>query len=300
VTIAICYLGAEGLVFGADSTSSTQISPGPGQIGFHFYNHNQKLFEVGENSTLGLVTWGLGSLGAKSHRELIAVLDDDIKKNPAKSVGDVATRFAKLVWPEYQTACAPLIQKCKDLAAKGDHDANVPAAAGVVRRTKEEQEEFEALLGNLHLGFCIGGYCCPPDRTTTAFEIVCDPLSTTLTPKQLPPLSYKFWGVPRLIQRLIFGADDYLRQAILKSGKWTGTEKELADLLEKQRLGHHLLPIRDAVDFVHTCIYSTIKAMKFSNFFQICGGPIELAVITSDRRFRWVRHKAWDSAIGEG
>jgi hypothetical protein len=31
-----------------------------------------------------------------------------------------------------------------------------------------------------------------------------------------------------------------------------------------------------------------------------CGGPIEIAVITTDRRFRWVRHKDWDVAIAEG
>jgi hypothetical protein len=61
-----------------------------------------------------------------------------------------------------------------------------------------------------------------------------------------------------------------------------------------------VLPIRDAVDFVHACIYSTIKALKFSNFSQICGGPIEIATITTDRQFRWVRHKPWDAALTEG
>jgi hypothetical protein len=36
---------------------------------------------------------------------------------------------------------------------------------------------------------------------------------------------------------------------------------------------------------------STIKAMKFSNFPQTCGGPIEIAVISSDRRFRWCQRR---------
>lgn len=58
--------------------------------------------------------------------------------------------------------------------------------------------------------------------------------------------------------------------------------------------------MRDAVDYVHSCIYCTIKAMKFSNLSQVCGGPIEVAVITADRRFRWVRHKSWDAAIADG
>lgn len=47
-------------------------------------------------------------------------------------------------------------------------------------------------------------------------------------------------------------------------------------------------------------IYTTIKAMKFSHMAPVCGGPVEVAVITTDRRFRWVRHKGFDAAIGDG
>jgi len=65
-------------------------------------------------------------------------------------------------------------------------------------------------------------------------------------------------------------------------------------------LDHASIPIRDAVDFVHTCIHSTIKALKFSRYSQVCGGPIELAVITTDRASRWIKHKGWDAAIEEG
>jgi hypothetical protein len=71
-------------------------------------------------------------------------------------------------------------------------------------------------------------------------------------------------------------------------------------LLGKHRYEPLILPIREAIDFVHACVSSTIKAMKFSSLAQICGGPIEIAVITTDRRFRWVRHKDWDVAIAEG
>jgi RND family efflux transporter MFP subunit len=59
-------------------------------------------------------------------------------------------------------------------------------------------------------------------------------------------------------------------------------------------------PLREVVDFVHTCVHSTIKALKFSHFQQICGGPVELAVISTDRNFRWVRHKEWTAAVIDG
>ena len=79
-----------------------------------------------------------------------------------------------------------------------------------------------------------------------------------------------------------------------------GTIDELNALLNANQLGCSNPPIRDAVDFVHTCIFSTIKALKFSSLHQICGGPIELAVLRTDRPFQWVRHKEWDSAIYDG
>jgi F420-0:gamma-glutamyl ligase len=43
-----------------------------------------------------------------------------------------------------------------------------------------------------------------------------------------------------------------------------------------------------------------IKTMKFSHMAPVCGGPVEIAVVTTDRKFRWVRHKQSDAAIGEG
>src|SRR5262249_42523348 len=109
-----------------------------------------------------------------------------------------------------------------------------------------------------------------------------------------------FWGAPNMIMRLIFGADSGLASAILASKKWTGTPQELDTIIRQFNLSHPVLPIRDAIDFVHACIYSTIKALKFSMLDQICGGAIELAVITTDRQFRWVRHKDWDVAIRDG
>src|SRR2546421_444412 len=106
MTIAMCHLSTEGVVFGADSTSSSPISPGPGQIGFHYFNYAQKLFELGgepQTGTLGILTWNLGGLPDKSHRTLFALLSDDIRAKPPSSVKDVADRWAALFWQAYST-----------------------------------------------------------------------------------------------------------------------------------------------------------------------------------------------------
>ncbi len=88
---------------------------------------------------------------------------------------------------------------------------------------------------------------------------------------------------------------------IFQSTKWTGSEKDLLDLVQASCLGQPRdLPIREAIDWVHASIYTTIKMLKFSHIAPVCGGPVEIAAITTDRKFRWVRHKSFDAAIGEG
>lgn len=288
VTIAGIYLTPEGIVFGADSTSSA-----PTESGMHYLDFNQKIFQIGEASTLGVMTWGLGSLGGQSYRTLAAKLDDELRDRPARSVQEVATRWLDLVWPVYSGF--ELVVRFKALALKATHDPNDPAS-----RTQDEEKEFTNLRSALVLGFCIGGYLLP-DREPLAFSMVLDPSSPTRpTPNRHAAESWSWWGVPNIVRRLVFGHDQNLVQTILKSGKWSGTPQELTDALATQRLVHASLPIRDAVDYVHSCVYSTIKAMKFSSMAQVCGGPIEIAVITTDRKFRWVRHKPWDAAIIDG
>jgi hypothetical protein len=240
----------------------------------------------------GIVIWGLGGLGSLSQRTVIAQFHDGLVGKPAKNVKEVAERWTDHVWAQY----SPLLQTCQGLNTKKPHDptGNPPDP---MARTKAEEEEFEQLKRGLVLGFFIGGYVFP-SRIPEAFSINFDPLVGKPTPLQFP--AWNFSGAPNMIKRLVFGSDDELRKDILASGKWSGTPQDLDALLAQHQLSTALLPIRDAIDFVHACISSTIKAMKFSSLAQVCGGPIEIAVITTDRPFRWVRHKEWDAAITEG
>jgi hypothetical protein len=286
----MCYLSPEGVVLGADSTASLTYPDG-----FHYFNHAQKLFQVGNTGSLGILTWGLGGLGETSYRTLIADLADDLEVNPPASLEDVANRWAGSFWVAYSSALAAPIQRCRDLHAK---PAAVPGIVDPAARTDQEEAEYNDLRHGLVVGFCVAG-AVPPNRRTGAYEIVFEPLLAA-PPIPIQVQGAPFWGAPNMIQRLIIGADPNLRSAILASGNWSGTEAELDGLMVQQRLSHAILPIRDAIDFVYTCIYSTIKALKFSSLQQICGGPIEIAIITTDRPFRWVRHKAFDAAISEG
>ena len=111
----------------------------------------------------------------------------------------------------------------------------------------------------------------------------------------------RFYGCPNLLLRLFQGADPEFLDRLCKSSHWQGSQSDLHDLLQPSKLSPPtILPLREAVDWVHASIYTTIKMMKFSQMAPLCGGPVEVAVITSDRHFRWVRHKTLGAAVEIG
>jgi 20S proteasome alpha/beta subunit len=279
MTIAACYVSREGVVLGADSTSTFESGQN------HYLNHSQKIFEIGENGTIGVVTWGLGRIGDVSYRTFTSHLSDELQKAPLTSVRDAAAKWVDLLWPAYEVLFAKEIARAADLTSKG------------VARTPDEEKELNDLQ-EWTTGFCIGGYCLP-DRKPEAFEITFDVREGKSIPKPIDMHFPTFWGAPNIVERLIYGMDWRLAVDILRSGKWTGSAPDLIKMMSDYSLKTPQLPIREAIDFVHASIYSTIKGLKFSQYPQTCGGPIEIAVITSDRRFRWVRHKRMDEAIRE-
>jgi hypothetical protein len=290
MTIAACYLSAEGVVFGADSTTTMFVSGvGPGAPGAeHHFNFAQKIFQIGENSTLAMAMWGLGNLRTVSYRTLIAQFADSLIGQGAQSMVDVADGWNRFFWNAYCAEGGQFLDRARLLHQKHS-------------RSPEEDTELDWLQQSFSGGFCLGGHLMK-DRHPAAFQILYSP--TLTAPGPVDPLtmgSTRFWGCPNLINRLIFGVDEFLFSTILHSGKWTGNDEDLFDLIRPCCLGQPLdLPIREAIDWVHASIYTTIKTMKFSHMAPVCGGPVEIAVITTDRKFRWVRHKTFDAAIGEG
>jgi len=228
---------------------------------------------------------GLGGLDGTSHRTLIAELDDDLQANPAGAVVDVAARWNDLFWGRYSTQFATQLTSGQALEAKG------------AQRTPAERAELDRLVRETYCGFCLGG-CRMPNRGLHAFVLEFDPRFGKRPPQPLSHNTAYFFGIFNPIMRTIKGVDDGLVADILASGKWSGTETELRSLASRYALANPgALPLRDAIDFVHSSMYATIKALKFSQMSQVCGGPIEIAIISSDRRFRWVRHKTMDEAV---
>lgn len=286
MTIAACHVSPEGVVFGADST--TTITNAAGGKECHF-DHAQKIFEVGGvGSSVGLVTWGMGSIGQRSHRAIASEVSRYTVVEQHPTMDGIANHLGDILWELYSTSYQTDLAWYKDMLNKVD-GGHEPSA--------DELKRF------FHISSFTGGYCIGGRLGT---EIECRAYvirwHPTFDRSDIQPVAAEtptFWGVPQFIERLIFGADAELARSILKSGKWTGTEDELYDLLASNQLIHpHLLPLREAIDWIHTVIHTTIRAIKFAKQPHYCGGPIEIAVVSNDRPFRWVQHKELDSAIG--
>jgi len=263
LTIAAAYLTSEGVVLGADST----ITIGNG---VQMMNHNQKVFEIGQDSTFGLCTFGAGLIGATSHRTIAALLGD---------------------WVRAQATAPDTLSVANELAAMALRMAPVTPDFGV--------------------GYYVGG-CDPMTREPKCFRVAIgfDPQAGALT-QVVTPLQRgaNFSGQPKFFTRLFMGIDNELQQQLRtilgqminaadpKAGEGQFDSVINALLPHFVAQGFTDLPVRDAIDYLHSILHVTIKAMKFKFGTPVCGGLVEIAVITTDRKFRWVLHKGFDSAI---
>lgn len=291
MTIAACHLSPEGVVLGADS--ATTISK-PGDSRACHLDYAQKMFEVGKSpSTVGLVTWGLGQIGQLSHRTLAARVGACHECEPYNNMQAMARRLAEELWlpyrEEYQKEIVQIREGFEELKKK---DVDQLSESEV-----QEIGRLEELNSALSGGYCLAGRVEDPGPCE-AWLVLWSPLHEDPVVQQLPSETPLFWGVPDIMERLIFGFDRRTLLDVLESGQWSGTPNELIDLVtQNQLIQPDLLPIREAIDWVHTVIHTTIRGTKFAKWPHWCGGPVEVAVITTDRPFRWVRHKELDAAI---
>ncbi len=281
MTIAACYVTSEAVILGADSTATTTH----GSTARH-YDFAQKLFQIGDqDGSLGFVCWGLTGFKVSSFRTLLAQLSDDLIHHPPPNVADVITRWRNTFWMNYLTQYATERGRCATLASQSV-------------RTDAENKELATLQRILSGGHCIGGHV-QAERKPVAFAFEYNLLSTT-EPSiyEISSGTARWWGCPNLVNRMLYGIDSAITHEILASGNWNASPNDLGNIINKYALRIPCeLPVREAIDWIYSSIFVTIKAMKFSCLPPVCGGPIEIAVITSDRKFRWVCHKSMRDAI---
>jgi len=267
MTIAAAYLVSEGVVFGADSSTMVSVKPpgAPGAGVVQLLDHSQKVFEVGQNSRLGVCTWGAGALGDVSHRTVIAQLADEITDE--LTVGDAAKKLGDIV--------KPLVEK-HGIDFVGYYLGGWETKTHYPACFKIEVHKDRLDVDPIPLGLC--SFAGMPHFFTRVFRGF-DPELPNKLREEIKAL-FAAGTIPA-------DFDKAFEQAFQKA-----SDPLIA-------AGHKDLPIREAIDFVYSYLHITVKATKFRFGAPGCGGPIEVGFVTTDRPFRWASHKTFVSAIIE-
>jgi hypothetical protein len=261
MTIAATYLVSDGVVLGADSSTTVQVFKPERTDVVQLLSHSQKVFEVGEKSRMGICTWGAGSLGNISHRTIVAQLAD--KTTDRTTLKEASEILVGIVSPLIKGREIPFVGYYLGGWNKGNHEP----ACFHIEITPKENKVFP-----IELGLC------------------------------------SFSGNPIFFSRVFWGFDQTLRDKLREELKKSINVEKFDTVFEEAfikasaglaSIGFQDLPIREAVDFIYSYLHITVKAEKFKFGSPSCGGPIEVGFISTDRRFRWVRHKAFSSAITE-
>jgi len=234
MTIAACHVSPEGVVLGTDSTT-TLVKGNPQEV-CHF-DHAQKIFEVGPSgSSVALATWGTGDIDGKSHRLIAHTLGSAIHSKSLTTMETIANELAEIVWNRFSSAFKNEIDLAKRKKAS--------EAEGAAPLPNDQAEIADRLVENLSGGYCIAGRGSSEDECK-AYEIGWSLLYSKADIREVPQEQPIFWGVPYFMERLVYGIDSPMLDAILQSGNWKGTEAELFDLAaSNQLLNPSHLPIR--------------------------------------------------------
>ena len=108
-----------------------------------------------------------------------------------------------------------------------------------------------------------------------------------------PDFGANWYGQTGTLIRLIKGYDLVSLDELIKRGADKAIIQQwVNDNASEMRLIFDGMPIQDAVDFADYAVQVTIGAFRFMAGPPLCGGNIDIAVITP-AAFHWAKRKQW-------
>lgn len=302
MTIAVSIKVGEGLVLAADSTAS-HFSQGTLVQSYH---HARKLLQLSD-FPVGVMTYGLGNIAGRNLESLVAEFERGIGRVDTAgnySVEQLSQRLHDFILAKYDvTYPAPALlppppAQDATAAASGapppDGAAAPDAGDGAAPAPAQPAANDDRPL----LGVVVGGYSHNeffPD--SFQFAIPGMPVSEIWPDVAAHQLyGVRWWGQTAPIERIYLGCD--------LSGfiEWfVDNGVSVADALAyygqlRDRIMWPIIyegmPIQDAIDLAVYLVNVTIGHSRFAVGPPVCGGPIDVATITSTG-FRWVKRKDW-------
>ncbi len=285
MTVCVSIKVSEGLVLAADSTAallgSLQDPTGKSTTGIlKTYDHGRKLLHL-KDYPIGTLAWGAALIGARSVESLIK---------------------------EYEYILPSLEEeeeKIKERRNRGELKADVrftysvsEIATGLLNHVKKfYSEEFSTYPAEKRpqIGILVSGYSS--GKFFPEQWLIDLPTSDKLNEIRpdvggKPDFGANWFGLTDAIVRLHWGRDDGAL-AILAE-KFKASPDEIREVLSglQYPVIFNGMPLQDAIDYAVYLVNVTIGRFRFVVGAPLCGGEIDVAVITPNT-FSWVQRKSW-------
>jgi len=266
MTICVSVRIPEGLILAADSVVSLEgtVSTPQGQATgiLQTFDFANKITRI-KDYPVGVMSWGIASISDRSIQSLIMEWEHDyplLKDNETFSVRQIADGLQRFITERYDKAYPP--------------SGNRPK-----------------------LGFFVGGYshgqffsdqynCGFPDKPSWQ-EV------RPNKPDGSPSFGANWFGQIDAVTRLVHGFDRQGINELVKRGADKDiVQKWIDDHVSELPLVFDGMPIQDAIDFANYAVQLTIGRFRFAVGPPLCGGNVDIAVITPFA-FQWAQRKQW-------
>lgn len=253
MTIIASVKVRDGLILGTDSMTQISIATEQGPQFLKAYSNARKLFQI--NDRMGAMTYGLGNIG---NRSIEGIVIDFARQTPPNTPGTVEEASGRLY----------------DFV-RAQYDAELDSVPADQRPG---------------LGFYVAGYSeQEPFSEEFEFLLPRDEAPFAARPAGLFGASWR--GVDAPFTRLYKGFDPYiLPQRLIENG----VEPAQLDAIFAPDGGletgviYDGMPVQDAINFAAYILETTIGWSTFAVGVPACGGPLQLATITTEGGFTWV------------
>lgn len=266
LTVCVGIKVYDGLVFAADS-ATTLVGYGPdGETGvLNVWQHGNKVFNLHKKLPIAAMTAGMGHIGPAS----ISTLTKDLRR--LLTEGDWSLNLNDYTIEEVANHAH---QFFGDLYRQLDPPPPNP-------------HSFE---------FWIGGIGSDGLRGEAwKIQIENGEVRDLMLVAAQADDDRIFWGgQPEVINRLLFGFDETLPEALAA----TGTEPEaISTFLEGLKaksaipLAHAAMPVQDAIAVADFLVETTKRFFAFKPGADVVGGDTDIATVTKHEGFKWIRRK---------
>ena len=285
MTICVSVKVSEGLVLAADSTvtvhGAAQDPSGNVMRGIlKTYDHARKLSHI-KDFPIGTLTWGIAHIGSRSVASLIKEYEYKLPSLQEEEQGIAERRMRR----EAQPVERPQFRVQEIAQGLLEH-----VRASYEAEFAEQPREVRPVLGILVSGYSWDQFF--PEQWLIDLLGSGELIRVRPDANGKPDFGANWFGLTDAIVRLHWGRDD--RAVGILAERFGASIEEVRKLLEPLQYPVIFdgMPLQDAIDYAVYLVNVAIGRFRFSVGAPLCGGEIDVAVITPNT-FTWVQRKSW-------